>query len=312
MTKDQKIVGYKNPEERKRSIYKITIIGAIANCMLLAIKFLAGIFGNSAAMIADAVHSLSDFATDIVVLAFARISAKPKDKNHDYGHGKYETFATLIIGGVLLVVGAGILANGADKIYIWYTGGELQRPDQIALYAALISIVVKEILYRMTVVVGKKAKSQMLMANAWHHRSDALSSIGTALGIGGAIFLGDKWVVLDPLAAVVVSVFIIKVAVDLMLPCIKDLLEHSLPTDEEDRIMDIARGIEGVKDPHNLKTRKIGNDIAIDIHLRVDPMMSVRDAHEIASRVEHALREEYGDGSIVSTHIEPIKIDNRG
>lgn len=307
MVETEKIIRYKNPEERKQGIYKITIIGAIANCILLAIKFLAGFLGNSAAMIADAVHSLSDFVTDIVVLAFARISAKPKDKNHDYGHGKYETFATLIIGGVLIVVGAGILANGVEKIHIWYSGGELERPDHVALYAALISIVVKEVLYRMTVVVGRKAKSQMLMANAWHHRSDALSSIGTAIGIGGAIFLGDKWVVLDPLAAVVVSIFIIKVAVDLMLPSVKDLLEHSLSAEEEERIVEVARSVEGVNDPHNLKTRKIGNDIAIDIHLRVDPQMSVHDAHEIATRVEYALREEYGEGSYISTHIEPIK-----
>ena len=190
---------------REKGIYKVTIVGSIVNFLLLVFKFFAGIVGHSAAMLADAVHSLSDFITDIVVIVFVRIAGKPEDKGHDYGHGKYETLATAIIGLLLLCVGFGIFWNGASSIYTFLRGGQLESPGVVALVAALVSIVSKEILYQYTVIQGKKLNSQAVIANAWHHRSDALSSIGTAIGIGGAILLGDHWRVLDPVAAVGVS-----------------------------------------------------------------------------------------------------------
>ena len=218
------------PKARKKEIMRVTLLGSFANFVLLVFKFVAGIWGHSSAMIADAVHSLSDFVTDIIVLLFVNISSKPKDESHDYGHGKYETLATSIVGIVLLCVGFGLFWEGANKIYDFYFKGiPLESPGMIALVAALISIVIKELLYHITVWVGRKQNSQVVIANAWHHRSDAFSSIGTALGIGGAILLGDNWRVLDPLAAVIVSLFIVKVALQLVIPAINDLLEKSLP-----------------------------------------------------------------------------------
>ena len=210
---------------REKEIYKVTIVGSIVNFVLLAFKFVAGILGHSAAMLADAVHSLSDFVTDVIVLVFVRISNKPQDKDHDYGHGKYETLATAIIGILLLLVGFGILWNGAFSIWAFMKGEQLEAPGMVALIAALISILLKEILYQYTVIKGKNLNSQAVVANAWHHRSDAFSSIGTAIGIGGAILLGEHWRVLDPIAAVIVSFFIMKVAIQLLIPCVDELLE---------------------------------------------------------------------------------------
>ena len=169
---------------REKGIYRVTIVGSVVNFLLLLFKFFAGIAGHSAAMLADAVHSLSDFVTDIIVIVFVRISSKPEDEGHDYGHGKYETLATAIIGIVLLFVGFGIFWNGASSIYRFLHGGSLQEPGMLALIAALVSIAFKEALYRYTVFRGKKLNSRAVVANAWHHRSDALSSIGTAIGIG--------------------------------------------------------------------------------------------------------------------------------
>ena len=244
---------------REKGIYKVTIVGSIVNFLLLVFKFFAGIAGHSAAMLADAVHSLSDFITDIVVIVFVRIAGKPEDKGHDYGHGKYETLATAIIGLLLLCVGFGIFWNGASSIYTFLRGGQLESPGVVALVAALVSIVSKEILYQYTVIQGKKLNSQAVIANAWHHRSDALSSIGTAIGIGGAILLGDHWRVLDPVAAVVVSFFIMKVSVRLLIPCVDELLEKSLPEDVEKEIEQTVLSFPGVSQPHHLRTRRIGN-----------------------------------------------------
>ena len=294
-------------ESREKQIYRVTIVGSIANFFLLVFKFVAGILGQSSAMIADAVHSLSDFVTDIIVLVFVKVSAKPKDTGHDYGHGKYETLATVIIGIVLLIVGTGIFWNGLNQIFAFYRGEKLESPDLIALIAALVSIVVKEILYRYSVIVGHKVQSQAVVANAWHHRSDAFSSIGTALGIAGAIFLGKDWRVLDPIAAVVVSVFIVKVSIQLLIPCLNDLLERSLPEEIEKEIITIIDEDSQIKDPHNLRTRRIGSDFAIEVHIRLQPDMTVREAHVVATGIENRLRAKYGLRTHVAVHVEPEK-----
>ncbi|MFR6541458.1 MAG: cation diffusion facilitator family transporter [Butyricimonas virosa] len=294
-------------ESREKQIYRVTIVGSIANFFLLVFKFVAGILGQSSAMIADAVHSLSDFVTDIIVLVFVKVSAKPKDTGHDYGHGKYETLATVIIGIVLLIVGTGIFWNGLNQILAFYRGEKLESPDLIALIAALVSIVVKEILYRYSVIVGHKVQSQAVVANAWHHRSDAFSSIGTALGIAGAIFLGKDWRVLDPIAAVVVSVFIVKVSIQLLIPCLNDLLERSLPEEIEKEIITIIDEDSQIKDPHNLRTRRIGSDFAIEVHIRLQPDMTVKEAHVVATGIENRLRAKYGLRTHVAVHVEPVK-----
>lgn len=292
---------------REKGIYKVTIVGSIVNFLLLVFKFFAGIAGHSAAMLADAVHSLSDFTTDIVVIVFVRIAGKPEDKGHDYGHGKYETLATAIIGLLLLCVGFGIFWNGASSIYTFLRGGQLESPGVVALVAALVSIVSKEILYQYTVIQGKKLNSQAVIANAWHHRSDALSSIGTAIGIGGAILLGDHWRVLDPVAAVVVSFFIMKVSVRLLIPCVDELLEKSLPEDVEKEIEQTVLSFPGVSQPHHLRTRRIGNYYAIELHVRMDGKITLEEAHSTATAIENKLKEMFGKGTHVGIHVEPTK-----
>ena len=290
---------------REKEIYKITLWGSVVNFLLLTMKFVAGFVANSAAMIADAVHSLSDFITDVVVILFVRISGKPQDEGHDYGHGKYETLATAIIGVMLLLVGLGILVNSVETIIDVINGKQLAAPGMLALIVAAISIVSKEALYQYTAHVGRKLHSKAVVANAWHHRSDAFSSIGTLVGIGGAIFLGEKWRILDPLAAFVVSIFIIKVAVQLVKPCVDELLEKSLPKELEDKILSIILSFPEVSKPHHLRTRQIGNNIAIEIHIRMDGSMTLREAHDITRRIESALREEFGEHTHIGIHMEP-------
>lgn len=293
--------------QREKEIYKVTIVGALANVTLLIFKFVAGIISNSAAMIADAVHSLSDFITDVVVIVFVKISSKPQDKSHDYGHGKFETLATLIIGIALLFVGLMILYNGASATYrcIWL-GEELHRPGMIAFWAAIFSIILKEAVYQYTIFKGKNLNSQAVIANAWHHRSDAFSSIGTAVGIGGAIFLGDKWVVLDPIAAIVVSVFIINVSLKIIIKSINELLEKSLPDEIENEIIKVAESFDMVKDVHDLRTRRIGNNIAIEMHLLMDGNLSLQCTHNTTELIESELRKKYGEHTHIAIHVEPF------
>ena len=294
--------------KRNQEIYKVTLVGGVVNVVLLLFKFVAGIVGHSAAMVADAVHSLSDFVTDIIVLVFIHISGKPKDKSHDYGHGKYETLALTLIGVALLIVAIGILYSGAAKIYVWANGGQLEAPGTLALWAALLSVLLKEAVYQYSMVKARQLNSQVVAANAWHHRSDALSSIGTAIGIGGAIFLGQRWTVLDPIASVVVGAFIVKVAIDLLRNGIGDLMEQSLPDAVEEEMLRIVGALPGVVNPHDLRTRRIGNLYAIELHILMDGDISLREAHNKASEVEDLLRARYGEDTHVAVHVEPKEI----
>ncbi len=291
---------------REKDIYKVTIIGTIVNAFLVAIKFVAGILGRSSALVADAVHSLTDFISDMIVLIFVKISGKPRDEEHEYGHGKFETLATLIIGVLLAAAGIGLLINGAKQVWDSLRGNTLPEPTWIALAVAIISIVSKEILYRYTVREGKRLNSDAVIANAWHHRSDAISSIGTMIGIGGAMFFGEKWRILDPLAAVVVSFFIIKAGYDIIKPAINELLESSLPKEQTEEITKTILSVKGVEGLHNLRTRKIGNTIAIDVHVKMDGNLKLVEAHEIASRVERAIRAHFGPESMIYVHMEPF------
>ncbi|WP_299339882.1 cation diffusion facilitator family transporter [uncultured Prevotella sp.] len=293
-------------KEREKRIYRVTLMGSVVNVILLVFKFIAGILGGSAAMIADAVHSLSDFLTDIIIIAFVRISSKPEDEDHDYGHGKYETLATSIIGLALLMVGLYIFYNGARQIWDVMHGAEIEQPGLVALIAAIISILLKEWTYRFTVSVGKKVESQAVIANAWHHRSDALSSIGTAIGIGGAILLGKGWAVLDPVAALVVSVFIVKTALGLLSTSSGELLEKSLPKEVEKKIVDIVESEPEVSEVHHLCTRRIGNNIAIEMHIRMPGEISLKDSHTRASNIERMLRQHFGEHTHINLHVEPL------
>ena len=291
--------------ERNKEIYKVTLLGGAVNVVLLVFKFVAGIAGHSAAMVADAVHSLSDFVTDVIVLIFVHISGKPKDKSHDYGHGKFETLATTVVSMSLLVVAAGILYSGVMKIVAWANGAQLEAPGMLALWAALLSIVLKEATFRYSMVKAHQLNSQAVEANAWHHRSDAMSSVGTAIGIGGAIFLGERWTVLDPVASVIVGLFIVKVSLNLLRVGIGDLMEQSLPDEVEAEILRLAASVPGVSDPHELRTRRIGNHYAIELHIRVDGDLPLREAHEKASQVEKLLRSHYGEETHIAVHVEP-------
>lgn len=293
--------------DRERQIYKVTLIGFFVNVVLSVGKLIAGIVGHSGAMIADGVHSISDFFTDLVVLVFVRVSAIPKDEDHDYGHGKFETLATIIIGLALFFVGAGILYKSI-KLILCVVGGEsIAQPKAIALIAASVSIIVKEILFQYTRKEGEKANSPVMVANAWHHRSDALSSIGTFAGIGGAYFFGQKWSVLDPIAAIIVGILIVKVAYDLIKPGIGEMLERSLPKELEDEIEQLVLTNKNFSDIHNMKTRRIGSAIAIELHVRVPGNMTVTESHNATEDVEAKLKAHYGPRTQVILHVEPIK-----
>ena len=293
--------------KREDEIARVTLTGSVVNLLLVGLKAVAGVAGHSAAMVSDAVHSLSDFVTDIVVLVFVRISARPQDESHDYGHGKFETLATLLIGLALAAAAVAIVVSGAVKFARWLQGEDLPAPGKLALWAALVSIVVKELLFQYTRIKGKRLDSGALKANAWHHRSDALSSIGAAIGIGGAIILGDRWTVLDPLASIVVGAMLVKVAWDLLGPSFGELTESSLPAETEREMLDAICSVPGVEDPHNLRTRRIGNRVAAEVHIRLDGSLGLEDAHEKASEVERRFKERFGAQSHIIVHMEPIK-----
>ena len=298
-------------KDREKSIYRVTLAGSAVNVVLLVFKFVAGLLGGSAAMIADAVHSLSDFITDVIVLLFVRLSSKPEDSDHDYGHGKYETLATSLIGLALLCVGVMIMYNGVRSIVSAVMGNPLPQPGMIALTAALVSIALKEWAYRFTAKVGRECESQAVVANAWHHRSDALSSIGTAVGIGGAILLGEKWAVLDPIAAVVVSVFIIRTAWQLTKQSAGELLEQSLPAEMEREIEEIVAREPMTSEVHHLRTRRIGSHIAIEMHLRMPGDISLYESHLHATNIEQELRKRFGASTHIGLHVEPLKINGK-
>lgn len=292
---------------REREIYKVTLVGSVGNVLLLIFKFVAAIVGHSSAMMADAVHSLSDFVTDVIVLVFVHVSAKPQDRSHDYGHGKFETFATFVIGLALIAAAVGIIAAAISKVVLWAGGAELKTPGLLALWAALLSIVVKEALYHYTVIRGRALASPAMIANAWHHRSDALSSVGAAVGIGGAILLGSRWAVLDPVASIVVGLMLVRVAYKMLRASVDELTESSLPEEEEQEISAIINSVAGISEPHNLRTRRIGNRVAIEVHIRMDGDVPLTQAHDLATDVERKLKERFGQSTHVSIHMEPIK-----
>ena len=295
---------------RAKSIYKVTLRGSVINVLLLIFKFIAGIFGHSAAMIADAVHSLSDLITDVIVLLFVHLSNKPKDADHDYGHGKYETLATAIVGLVLLAIGIMVCYNGILETIHGIRGQLLESPGYIALFAAIISIILKEWAYRFTIAKARETGSQAVAANAWHHRTDALSSIGTTIGIAGAMFLGTKWRVLDPITAIIVSFFIIRVAYQLIAASMNELLEKSLSDDVEAEIAQIAAEEQEVSDIHQIQTRRIGKDIAIEMHVRFPGEQTVREAHDHVNNIEKRLRDRFGESTHIGIHVEPMTTNN--
>lgn len=291
--------------EREKEIYKVTALGSVGNILLTVLKFIAGILGRSSAMIADAIHSLSDLITDFIIIIFVKTASKPRDKTHEYGHGKFETLATFIVGAILIIVGIGILINGIEDCIKCFQGHPQEAPGWIALIVAAISIILKEALYHITLHVGKKWNSDVVVANAWHHRTDSISSIATLLGIAGAMFLGEKWRVLDPLAATLVSFFIIKVGYDVCRPSVDELLERSLPQETEKKICNIIENIDGVRKYYDLCTRRIGNRIAIECIINLDKDLSLVEADMIARKIELNLKKEFGKKTHVMLRLVP-------
>lgn len=294
------------PLLRLREADRVTWLSVVINVLLTAAKLAAGILGSSSAMIADAVHSLSDFATDFAVMIGMRMANRPEDEGHPYGHGKYETLAAVIIGIVLAIAGIGIAWRaGCD---IWQAGvyGRWPAPPgSIALWAGVVSIVTKEWLFRITRNVARRTQNEALLANAWHHRSDALSSVGTVAGIGGALLLGGRWALLDACAAILVSLILIRVAWDIAAASIDKLMEHGMTADEQAKILECVHSVPGVFEPHHLRSRWVGALAVIEIHLRVDGEMTVYESHDIACHVEDLLAGTFGKNTIVTIHIEP-------
>ena len=290
---------------REKKAARVTWVGFFTNLLLSTAKIIAGVVGRSSAMIADGIHSLSDFITDFIVIIFIKISSKHEDSDHPYGHGKFETFATMLISFALFIVAIGIFYSGSVKIYEVLNGRVIERPTYLALIMAAVSIVVKEILYWYTIIVGRKIESPAVIANGWHHRSDAFSSIGTLIGISGAMFLGERWRILDPITSVIVGIFIIGVAYKLARPSIQELLEMSLPEEIEHSIEQKIQATPGVITFHHLRTRKNGNAFIIDMHIKVDPHSSIVEAHDIATHVENNLKTAFGKRTQINVHIEP-------
>lgn len=292
---------------REKKAARVTWVGFFTNLLLSTAKIIAGVVGRSSAMIADGIHSLSDFITDFIVIIFIKISSKHEDSDHPYGHGKFETFATMLISFALFIVAIGIFYSGSVKIYEVLNGRVIERPTYLALIMAAVSIVVKEILYWYTIIVGRKIESPAVIANGWHHRSDAFSSIGTLIGISGAMFLGERWRILDPITSVIVGIFIIGVAYKLARPSIQELLEMSLPEEIERNIEQKIQETPGVITFHHLRTRKNGNTFIIDMHIKVDPHSSIVEAHDIATHVENNLKTAFGKRTQINVHIEPYQ-----
>lgn len=286
---------------------RVTWVGFGVNAVLAVLKIAAGIIGRSSAMLADGVHSITDFVTDIIVVVFIGLSRRKADCDHAYGHGKYETFATMIVAFFLGIVAIGFFVDGAEKVWMSLHGHEIARPGMIALIMAIVSIGSKEWLFHYTRREGRRINSTMIIANAWHHRSDALSSLATLAGIAGAMFLGERWRILDPLAAMLVSVFILIVAVKLAGPAVKELLEASLPPEVVKEIDNVIAGTHGVKSFHKVRTRRNGNTDIVDLHILVDPDISVKKGHDIATDCERRLKQLLGENSIINIHVEPYR-----
>lgn len=284
---------------------RVTWLGFWVNVLLAVLKIVAGVIGRSSAMVADGIHSFSDFVSDIIVLIFVGVARRKANRVFQYGHGKFETFATMLLALALGVVGLMFFFSGAGKVWAAAHGVVLEQPGRLALAMAVVSIVAKEWLFHVTKRAGDKIRSAVVVANAWHHRSDALSSLATFVGIGGAIFFGEQWRVLDPLAAMVVSVLIIIVAVKIGKPAISELLECSLPADVVNGMYRIIGETPGVKAFHHFASRQNGNRFFVECHIKVDPDATIVVGHQIASAVENRLKEVYGKNITATIHVEP-------
>ncbi|MDH3257536.1 MAG: cation diffusion facilitator family transporter [Nitrospinota bacterium] len=276
---------------------RIIAIGALANLLLAALKIAGGIFGKSTAMLADGIHSLSDLLTDVVVLFTHKIGQMPADENHPYGHGRAETIGATLVGAVIIVAGLGLAYESWSII----NTGVFRTPLIPAALAAVLSIVINEVLFRYTRTVGEETNSPSLVANAWHHRSDAISSVAALVGIGGAM---SGYPIMDPIAAIIVSVMIAKVGYNIAFKGLSDLMDTALSEEETRRIETMINGLPGVIQTHNLRTRRIGGDTLVDVHILVDHEASVTEGHHIAEGVRRELIRTMDNVQDVLVHVD--------
>lgn len=295
-------------ETRHAQASLVTWASIVINVVLTILKLIAGLMGASAAMVADAIHSASDFATDFAVLIGMRLAQRPQDHDHPYGHGKYETLAAVIIGVSLCGVGLSISLHAIHASYLALWANQWpELPSVVTLIVGGVSILMKELLYQWTARVALHSHNDALLANAWHHRSDALSSIAAVLGIAAAVSLGGKWVLLDSFIACIIGVFLIVIAWKIIRTSIEKLLEQGMSIQENNHILELIASVPNVVEPHHLRSRRVGTVAVIEIHFRVDPEMTVAKGHAIATQIEHLLHQAYGEDAIITLHVEPIK-----
>ncbi|QEN04471.1 cation transporter [Thiospirochaeta perfilievii] len=284
---------------------RVTLVGTVVNILLSFVKLLVGFFSGSLALVADGFHSLSDLASDLVVYVGLSFAEKPDDSSHHFGHGKFETFSAFLVG-VLLALAGIVIGKDSFVMFRAVFNGEILHPPKIwALYITILSVVVKEILYRYTKNAGKKINSPSVIANAWHHRSDSFSSIGASLGIAGAIFLGGKWVILDPLAGIIVGLILLKEALSIIRTNVAGLLDVSLGSESTSLIKKIVESTANCSEPHNIRTRSVGKRVVLSLHIRVNDNFTIKKGHSIAHDVEDRLKEHFGEDAIVTVHVEP-------
>jgi cation diffusion facilitator family transporter len=280
---------------------KVTLAGMGLNAALIALKIIGGVHGRSKALLADAIHSISDFLSDVLVLIGLHFLHKEEDRDHPYGHGKIETLATIGVGILLLLAALRIGVDAALSIH----RGEIVAPRRYAIIIAAVAIVTKEILYRLTVRIGRRLKSEVVIANAWHHRSDAWSSVVTLVGVAFAVYVPSLRV-LDSYAALLVSFFIVKVSLEILLGATKKIIDTSPSHELLERVSKVIREVPGVKQCHDLTGRYYADKIRMEIHIEVDPELTVRHAHEIADNVVARVKEEFEEVSSILVHLDPF------
>ena len=281
-----------------------TLLGLFVNAFLILLKFFAGIIGGSQALIADAVHSVSDLFTDAVVLFGIKIGRKPPDKEHHFGHARIETLASAVVGLALIGTAVYIGIEAALNIHRHTES----HPTGIALIGAGVSIALKEALYRYTVLIGQRIKSQLIVANAWRHRSDALSSVAVLLGVAGTL-INPAWHILDACAALIVSFFIVKVGLDILRKTLREFTDTAPRPEIIEKLMQLSRTVEGVMDAHDLRVRTSGGFYQAEIHIVVDGQLTVVEGHRIAKTVEHCLAAEMDELDRVIVHVDPVEED---
>jgi cation diffusion facilitator family transporter len=291
---------------REKIVRKVTWVGLLVNLFLVAVKFIAGIYGRSQALIADSIHSLTDLTTDIAVIAGSHYWSRPPDENHPYGHRRLETLVTVFIGVVLIAAGIGIG---------WKAISALQEkraapPGWIAVAAALVSIGCKESIYRWTAITGRRVKSAALAANAWHHRTDAISSLPVLIAVAGAR-LFPSWSFLDKVGAAIVSIFILHASIKIIWPAISELIDVGAPTEICKKIENIALRNESVLQVHDIRTRYISSSIQVDLHIVVEGLITVREGHDIADDVRARIIDSIPEVLDVTVHVDPPEKGHR-